>query len=64
MDLGPHAAFIWASYGAFVLILALLIGWTILDGRRQAQALADADRRGMKRRSAASAGAAAAGGAP
>lgn len=51
MDLGPHAAFIWASYGAFVLILALLIGWIWLDGRRQARALADADRRGGRRRS-------------
>ncbi len=52
MDLGPHAAFIWASYGAFVLIVALVIGWTVLDGRRQAQALADAERRGFRRRSA------------
>lgn len=55
MDLGPHAAFIWASYGAFVLIFALLIGWTFLDGRRQARALADADRRGLKRRRASAA---------
>jgi len=50
MDLGPHAVFIWASYGAFVLILALVIGWTLFDGRRQARALADADRRGLRRR--------------
>lgn len=56
MDLGPHAAFIWASYGAFVLIVALLIGWTVLDGRRQAQALADAERRGLRRRSTGDAG--------
>lgn len=53
MDLGPHAAFIWASYGAFVAIVGLLIGWTVLDGRRQARALEDADRRGLRRRSAA-----------
>jgi heme exporter protein D len=52
MDLGPHAAFIWASYGAFVVIIGLLIGWTLYDGRRQANALADADRRGLRRRSA------------
>lgn len=52
MDLGPHAAFIWASYGAFALIIGLLIGWTLYDGRRQANALADADRRGLRRRSA------------
>lgn len=55
MDLGPHAAFIWASYGAFVLILALLVGWIWLDGRRQARALADADRRGGRRRSSGTA---------
>ncbi|MCC7253337.1 heme exporter protein CcmD [Hyphomicrobium sp.] len=52
MNLGPHAAFIWASYGAFVVIIVLLIGWTLFDGRRQARALADADRRGLRRRSA------------
>lgn len=52
MDLGPHAAFIWASYGAFVAIVGLLICWTLFDGRRQANALADAERRGLKRRSA------------
>ncbi|WP_020085754.1 heme exporter protein CcmD [Hyphomicrobium zavarzinii] len=51
MDLGPHAAFIWASYAAFAAIIGLLIGWTLLDGWRQAKALADADRRGLKRRS-------------
>ena len=54
MDLGPHAAFILASYGAFIVIVALVIGWTIADGRRQARALADAERRGLRRRSAAS----------
>ncbi len=52
MDLGPHAAFIWASYAAFAGIVGLLIGWTIFDGRRQANALAEAERRGLKRRSA------------
>jgi heme exporter protein D len=52
MDLGPHAAFIWGSYGAFILIVGLLIGWTLFDAKRQANALADAERRGLKRRSA------------
>ncbi|WP_334151050.1 heme exporter protein CcmD [Hyphomicrobium sp.] len=52
MDLGPHAAFIWASYAAFAVVIGLLIGWTLFDGRRQANALADAERRGLKRRSA------------
>lgn len=52
MDLGPHAAFIWASYAAFFVIIGLLIAWIVFDGRRQAAALADADRRGLRRRSA------------
>jgi heme exporter protein D len=52
MDLGPHAAFIWASYAAFILIVGLIVGWTLFDGRRQANALLDAERRGLKRRSA------------
>ena len=30
MDLGPHAAFIWASYAIFVLIVGGLIAWTPL----------------------------------
>jgi heme exporter protein D len=52
MDLGPHAAFIWASYVIVAVIVGALVGWTIFDGRRQANALADAERRGLKRRSA------------
>ena len=55
MDLGPHAAFIWASYAAFIAIVGLLIGWILFDGRRQANALLDAERRGLKRRSASAA---------
>lgn len=53
MDLGPHAAFIWGSYGVFVCIVAALIAWAVLDGRRLARALADAERRGLRRRGAA-----------
>ena len=52
MDLGQHAAFIWASYAAFIIIVGALIGWTMFAGWRQANALADAERRGLKRRSA------------
>lgn len=51
MDLGPHAAFIWASYAIFAIVLATLIGWLLIDGRRQADALADLEARGVKRRS-------------
>lgn len=51
MDLGPHAAFIIASYALFALVLGLLIAWLVADGRRQAAALADLEARGVRRRS-------------
>lgn len=35
LDLGPHAAFIWAAYAAVALVIALLIVWVVADGRRQ-----------------------------
>jgi heme exporter protein D len=51
MELGPHAAFIWAAYGAVVLVLFALIAWLVLDGRRQ-QRLSDVlEARGVRRRS-------------
>ena len=50
MDLGPQAIFIWASYAVFVAVLAALIGWLVLDGKRQASALAELEARGVKRR--------------
>ncbi len=53
-DLGPHAAFIWASYALFLIVLAGLIAWLVFDGRRQERALADLEARGVKRRSARS----------
>lgn len=52
MDLGPHAAFIWISYGLFAAVLTGLVAWLVFDGRRQAKALADLEARGVKRRSA------------
>lgn len=53
MDLGPHAAFILASYGAETVVLASLVAWLIWDGRRQKRMLADLERRGVSRRGAA-----------
>ena len=35
MDLGPHAGFIWAAYGVVAVVLAALVTWLVLDGRRQ-----------------------------
>ena len=42
-DLGPHAAFIWASYVLMALVLGGLITWLIIDGRKQAALLAALD---------------------
>ncbi len=51
MDLGPHAVFIVASYLGAAAVLAALIGWLVLDGRRQARALEELEARGVRRRS-------------
>ena len=51
MDLGAHAAFIWAAYAAMAIILLALVGWLVFDGARQSRALADLEARGVKRRS-------------
>lgn len=56
MDLGPHAAYIWASYAVAVLVLAVLIAWLVLDGRRQQRLLDDLEARGVRRRSGTGAG--------
>jgi heme exporter protein D len=53
MDLGPHAAFIWASYAIYAVVLAGLIGWLVWDGARIRQQLADLEARGISRRSRA-----------
>jgi heme exporter protein D len=52
MDLGPHAVFIWASYGAVVVVLVALIAWLLHDGRRQRQRLLQLEARGVRRRAA------------
>jgi heme exporter protein D len=51
MDLGPHAAFIWISYAATVLVIGALLAWLVADGRRQRTALDDLESRGVRRRS-------------
>ena len=51
MSLGPHAAFIVASYAAAIIVITALIGWIALDYRAQQRILADLDKRGVKRRS-------------
>jgi heme exporter protein D len=49
MELGPHAAFIWSSYAVVGIVLAWLIGWLWLDGRRQAREVEQLERRGLGR---------------
>jgi heme exporter protein D len=51
MDLGPHAAFIWAAYATVAVVLAGLVGWLVLDGRRQRQLVDELEARGVRRRS-------------
>ena len=50
-DLGPHAAYIWASYAVVALVLSGLVAWLVVDGRHQQRLLDDLDARGVKRRS-------------
>jgi heme exporter protein D len=50
-DLGPHAAYIWASYGVVALVLAALAAWLVVDGRQQQRLLDELDARGVRRRS-------------
>jgi heme exporter protein D len=49
MELGPHAAFIWAAYAAAALVLVALAAWLIHDGRRQQRRLDDLEARGLRR---------------
>jgi heme exporter protein D len=51
-DLGPHAAFIIAAYGAAFAALGALAFFIFDDDRRQRRALEALERAGIKRRSA------------
>lgn len=52
MTLGPYAGFIVASYAITAGVVATLIVWLWIDGKRQARALAALEARGVRRRSA------------
>lgn len=56
MDLGPHATFIVAAYGAAAGALAALVLWVWLDYRAQNRALKALEAQGVTRRSARGAG--------
>jgi heme exporter protein D len=51
MDLGPHAAFIVASYVAAALVVIGLIVWVLADHDAQRRLLKDLEARGITRRS-------------
>lgn len=55
MSLGPYASFIVTSYAAAALVVAILIGWIVLDYRSQTLRLRELDRSGITRRSGRSA---------
>ncbi len=51
MNLGPHATFIIAPMRRGRIILALLIGWIVVENRSLKRTLADFEARGITRRS-------------
>ena len=55
MALGPYASFIVTSYAAAAVVIAILIGWVVLDHRNQTARLRELDRSGVTRRSGRSA---------
>lgn len=50
LDLGPHAAFIWAAYAFGVAVLTGLTGWIVADERRQRRRIAQMVSQGASRR--------------
>jgi heme exporter protein CcmD len=55
MELGAHAAFVWAAYALVAAALGLLGLWFVLDGRRQRRLADRLEARGHRRRAEASA---------
>jgi len=55
LHLGPHAGFIIAAYAVTFAVVAALIAAILADDRKQRRLLADLERRGITRRSAAKA---------
>jgi len=53
MDAPHHIAFIVAAYAAAGAVVGGLLAWVTVDYRAQRRALADLERRGVTRRSAA-----------
>jgi heme exporter protein D len=53
LDLGPHASFIVAAYSVTLVAVGALVLTTLEDDRKQRRLLAELERQGIKRRSAA-----------
>ena len=51
MSLRPHADFIVAAYAVTLFVVALLVGWVVLDYFAQRRILGDLEERGVTRRS-------------
>jgi heme exporter protein D len=51
MSLGPYASFIVSAYSLVAVVLALLIGWIMVDYRNQTQRLRALEDSGVVRRS-------------
>lgn len=49
----PHLDFIAAAYAAAVIVVGALIVWVTLDHRAQTRKIADLEKQGVSRRSAA-----------
>ncbi|HYH69897.1 MAG TPA: heme exporter protein CcmD [Methyloceanibacter sp.] len=53
LNLGPHAVFIVAAYAVTFIAVAALMLFIIADDRHQRRLLAELERKGIRRRSAA-----------
>jgi heme exporter protein D len=51
VNLGPHADFIVAAYGVTIFVVAMMVGWVVLDYSAQRRVLGDLEDRGVTRRS-------------
>ena len=45
--------YVWAAYGAALLIVCGITGWTLLEAANQRRKLAELEAKGVRRRSAA-----------
>ena len=48
---GPYASFIVSSYAITTVVVLALVGWVIIDHRRQQATLRDFEAKGVSRRS-------------